>query len=103
MTFSTGFFLVALIGIVLHILFLYLIRHKCPDEWIRLGSPHPLRPDDVESGWMMTKYFLGGGFARVNDKYVVTLGRLIQLYDWLGLIGVTLFIILFFYSILTVP
>jgi hypothetical protein len=51
---------------------------------------------------MMTKYFLGGGFARVNDKYVVALGRLIQLYDYLGLIGLTLFIILFFYSILTV-
>jgi hypothetical protein len=100
-TFSTGFFLAAVIGIVLHVLFLYVLRRRCPDEWIRLGSPHPLRPDDIESGWMTMKYFLSGGFAAVNDKCVVTLGRIIQFYNWLFLIGFALVTVLFFYAIVS--
>ena len=102
MTFSIGFFLAAVVGIGLHILFLYVVRQKCPEEWVRLGSPHPLRPDDIESGWLMMKYFLGGGFARANNSYVVILGRIIQLYGWLFLASFALFTILFFYAILTV-
>lgn len=100
MTFSTALFFAALLGIALHILFIYLLRQRCPDEWIRLGSPHPLRPDTIESGWVITKYFLGGRFARVTDKYIVIVGRIIQLYTWLFLIGFALFTVLFFYAVL---
>ena len=101
MTFPIGFFLLALVGAALQILFIHLVRRRCPDEWIRLGSPRPLRPSTMESNWKMMKYFLRGGFAKISDRTVITVGRMVQIYTWLGLIVFALFTILFFYAIVT--
>jgi hypothetical protein len=77
----------AIVGISLHILFIRRLQQRCPDEWERLGSPNPLLPNNLQTGWRLTKYVLGGAFEHVSHKGVVRLGRILRLFEWVWVCG----------------
>jgi len=91
----------AAIGIGLHMSFFYKLRRDCYDEWTRLGSPNPFLPNDPRQGWQITKYILGGTFERLPDRRLVTLGRVLRCYEWLYVLALVIFVLLFFYSLIT--
>jgi hypothetical protein len=91
--------LVVIVGISLQLMFFHRLRRRYPNEWVRLGSPSLFRPSNIQSGWQIAKYFWTGEFAKVPDKSIVRLGRVVQLYNWFGLIGFLTLTGLIFYSI----
>lgn len=99
MMFSVILGVAVIVGISLQLLFFHRLRHKYPDEWASLGSPHLFRPSDIQSGWVITKYFFTGAFAKLEDKSVRRLGRVVQWYNWFGLVGFVFLTALFFYAI----
>ena len=56
-------------------------------------------PDNIRTGWEITKYILTGCFERLPDNKLVKLGRLLRLYDWFYLVVFLTFTLLFFYSL----
>jgi hypothetical protein len=93
----------AAIGIALHILFFYRLKRDCHSEWVRLGSPNPFLPNDVESSRIITKYILRGYFERLPNKGLVRLGRVLRYYEWFFIIAFLGFALLFLYSLIARP
>ena len=91
----------AVIGIGLYMLFFYRLRRDCCDEWTRLGSPSPFLPSDPRKNWEITKYILGGVFERLPNRRLVTLGRVLRCYGWVYVSAFIVFVLLFFYSLIT--
>ena len=95
---QTSVLVLAIIGISLHIWFMRRLQLLCPDEWERLGSPNPFLPNDMKTGWRLTKYVMRGAFETLPDKRVVRLGRMLRVFEWFwvccwGLyIGLVLFV-----------
>jgi hypothetical protein len=84
----------ALLGISLHIIFMRRLQFQCRDEWQRLGSPNPFLPNDLQTGWRLTKYVMGGAFESLPDKSVVRLGRVLRAFEWLWVCAWALYIAL---------
>ena len=84
----------AAVGISLHIWFMRRLQVQCPDEWERLGSPNPFLPNDMKTGWRLTKYVMRGAFETLPDRRVVRLGRTLRVFEWFWVCGWGLYIAL---------
>jgi hypothetical protein len=84
----------AVLGISLHIWFMRRLQLECPDEWERLGSPNPFLPNDMKTGWRLTKYVMRGAFETLPEKRVVRLGRILRVFEWFWVCGWGLYIAL---------
>ena len=68
-------------------LFFYRLRLRCPAEWERLGSPDPFLPEDVATGWRLTKYIMRAGFGHLEDRGLIALGRVLCVLEWVWTVG----------------
>jgi hypothetical protein len=84
----------AIVGIALHITLFRRLQLRCPDEWQRLGSPNPFLPNDVRTGWRLSKYVMRCGFRHLPETSLVRLGHILCVLEWIWVSGWSLYIAL---------
>jgi hypothetical protein len=100
MFFSKSFFFgFALFVGSLHVAFFLCLQKWHPKEWNQHGFRTALFTD-IQGSWNMTKYILRGKFECLQDVPLIWLGRLLQLSEWLYVLGFCGFILLYVCSLL---